>query len=138
MDFLVTLHGHNRWLIVLFAITAIVTLIMNLKDSREYKSITRISGLIYAYALGIQFLIGILLFYPKAESLDWNMSALRIQFEHATTMILAVAIAHSPAAWKKLETPKRLKNALIAYIISLFLIFLGVIRIGGMSLWTGS
>lgn len=28
------------------------------------------------------------------------MSALRIQFEHATTMILAVAIAHSAAAWK--------------------------------------
>lgn len=138
MDFLVTLHGHNRWLMVLFAITAIVTLIMNLKDSKEYKSITRISGLIYAYASGIQFLIGILLFYPKAESLDWDMSALRIQFEHATTMILAVAIAHSPAAWKKLETPKRLKNTLIAYIISLFLIFLGVIRIGGMSLWTGS
>jgi len=63
---------------------------------------------------------------------------MRIQFEHATTMILAVAIAHSAAAWKKLDTSRRIKNTLIAYLISLFLIVLGVIRIGGMSLWIGS
>jgi hypothetical protein len=138
MEFLITLHGHNRWLIVIFALLAILTLILNRKDASEYKKSTRIIGSIYAYALAIQFFIGLALFFPKAQALDWDMAALRIQFEHATTMILAVAIAHSAAAWKKLETAKRLKNTLIAYIVSLFLIILGVIRIGGMSLWIGS
>jgi len=138
MEFLTTLHGHNRWLIILFAVLAVITLILNRKDPSEYKKITRLFGSIYAYALALQFIIGLILFFPKAQALEWDMSALRIQFEHATTMILAVAIAHSAAAWKKLDTSRRIKNTLIAYLISLFLIVLGVIRIGGMSLWIGS
>lgn len=138
MDFLITLHGHNRWLMVIFALLAIVSIIMNMKDSGEYKKFTKLSGSIYAYALALQFLIGLALFFPKGNALDWDMAALRIQLEHATTMILAVAIAHSAAAWKKLETGKRLRNTLIAYVVSLFLIFLGVIRIGGSALWFGS
>jgi len=138
MDFLILLHGHNRWLLIIFAILAILSIIMNMKDSKEFKKFTALTGSLYAYALAVQFLIGLILFFPKGDALDWDMSALRIQLEHATTMILAIAIAHSPAAWKKLETGKRLRNTLIAYIVSLLLIFLGVIRIGGMGLWLGS
>ncbi|MFM6956667.1 MAG: hypothetical protein ACKOX1_08990 [Ignavibacteria bacterium] len=138
MDFLILLHGHNRWLMIIFAIVAILSIIMNMKDSSEFKKFTALTGSLYAYALAVQFLIGLILFFPKGNALDWDMSALRIQLEHATTMILAIAIAHSPAAWKKLETGKRLRNTLIAYIVSLLLIFLGVIRIGGMGLWLGS
>ena len=104
----------------------------------EYKKSTKFFGSLYAYFLVFQFLIGLLLFFPKAQSLNWDMSVLRIQFEHATTMILAIGIAHSAAAWKKLEPSKRINNTLIAYVVSLGLIFLGVIRIGGLSLWTGS
>jgi hypothetical protein len=138
MDFLTILHGHNRWLMIIFALFAIFSIISNMRDSGEYKKFTKLAGSIYAYALALQFVIGLILFFPKGNALDWDMSALRIQFEHATTMILAIAIAHSPAAWKKLETSKRLRNTLIAYIVSMLLIFLGVIRIGGMSLWLGS
>ncbi|MFM7157105.1 MAG: hypothetical protein ACKO2H_12905 [Bacteroidota bacterium] len=138
MEILTTLHGHNRWLIVIFALLAIVFLILNRKDSTEYKKSTKFFGSLYAYFLVFQFLIGLLLFFPKAQSLNWDMSVLRIQFEHATTMILAIGIAHSAAAWKKLEPSKRINNTLIAYVVSLGLIFLGVIRIGGMSVWTGS
>ncbi|NBO70826.1 MAG: hypothetical protein EBU66_02140 [Bacteroidetes bacterium] len=138
MEILTTLHGHNRWLIVIFALLAIVFLILNRKDSTEYKKSTKFFGSLYAYFLVFQFLIGLLLFFPKAQSLNWDMSVLRIQFEHATTMILAIGIAHSAAAWKKLEPSKRINNTLIAYVVSLGLIFLGVIRIGGLSLWTGS
>ena len=138
MDFLIILHGHNRWLMLIFALMAILSIIANMRDAKEYKKITKLSGSIYAYALALQFLIGLALFFPKGNALNWDMSALRIQLEHATTMILAVAIAHSPAAWKKLETSKRLRNTLIAYLVSLFLIFLGVIRIGGAALWFGS
>jgi hypothetical protein len=138
MDFLITLHGHNRWLMLSFALLAIVSIIINMKDTGEYKKFTKLSGSLYAYALAIQFLIGLILFFPKGNALDWDMSALRIQLEHATTMILAIAIAHSPAAWKKLENSKRLRNTLIAYVVSMFFIFLGVIRIGGISLWIGS
>jgi hypothetical protein len=123
---------------LIFALLAIASVIMNMKDTSEFKKMTRLSGSIYAYALAIQFLVGLFLFFPKGTALDWDMAALRIQFEHATTMILAVAIAHSPAAWKKLETGKRLRNTLIAYGVSVFLIILGVIRIGGMGLWLGS
>lgn len=138
MEILTTLHAHNRWLIVIFALLAIVFLILNRKDSTEYKKSTKFFGSLYAYFLVFQFLIGLLLFFPKAQSLNWDMSVLRIQFEHATTMILAIGIAHSAAAWKKLEPSKRINNTLIAYVVSLGLIFLGVIRIGGMSVWTGS
>ena len=138
MDFLITIHGHNRWLMIIFALLAIFSILSNMRDSGEYKKFTRLTGSIYAYALALQFVIGLILFFPKGNALDWNMSALRIQFEHATTMILAIAIAHSPADWKKLEISKRLRNTLIAYIVSLLLIILGVIRIGGMSLWLGS
>ena len=126
MEILTTLHAHNRWLIVIFALLAIVFLILNRKDSTEYKKSTKFFGSLYAYFLVFQFLIGLLLFFPKAQSLNWDMSVLRIQFEHATTMILAIGIAHSAAAWKKLEPSKRINNTLIAYVVSLGLIFLGV------------
>ena len=106
MEILTTLHGHNRWLIVIFALLAIVFLILNRKDSTEYKKSTKFFGSLYAYFLVFQFLIGLLLFFPKAQSLNWDMSVLRIQFEHATTMILAIGIAHSAAAWKSLNHQK--------------------------------
>jgi len=75
MEFLTTLHGHNRWLIILFAFLAVITLILNRKDPSEYKKNTLLFGSIYAYALALQFIIGLILFFPKAQALEWDMSA---------------------------------------------------------------
>lgn len=138
MEFLQMLHGHNRWLIALFGISSVITIVINLIQSSEFNSRTGITIKIYAYVLAFQFLGGLILFFPKASALNWDMSALRIQLEHATTMILAIAIAHSTAAWKSAEPRKRLRNSLIAVCISLLLVVAGVARIGGMQLWMGN
>ena len=137
MDFLITLHSHNRWLIVLFGLVAIIHLVLNLRNPKNYEKKTNLFVKIFSYVLAIQFVIGLILFYNKGVSLDWDMQVLRIQMEHATTMLLAVAIAHTSAAWKNAETSKRLRNTLFAMIVSILLIFAGVVRIGGFSLWLG-
>lgn len=74
MEFLTTLHGHNRWLIILFAVLAVITLILNRKDPSEYKKNTRLFGSIYAYALALQFIIGLILFFQKHK--HWNGTCL--------------------------------------------------------------
>jgi uncharacterized membrane protein YphA (DoxX/SURF4 family) len=47
-------------------------------------------------------------------------------------MLIAIAIAHSSAAWRKSEdAQKKFRNNLVVVVVSLLLIFLGVVRLRG-------
>jgi uncharacterized membrane protein YqjE len=81
--------------------------------------------LAYTILLDIQVLLGltILIF-------DGGFDQARI--EHATTMIIAVIVAHLNAMWRKSgDSGKIFRNNLIVILISLALILLGVIRLRG-------
>jgi uncharacterized membrane protein YphA (DoxX/SURF4 family) len=54
------------------------------------------------------------------------------RIEHAVTMLIAIAIAHSSAAWRQSDDEqKKFRNNLIVVVVSLAFIILGVVRLRG-------
>lgn len=135
MSFLLTLHSHNRWLFVLIAVVLIVKLAINLIKRNPWSGFDGILLRIYTALMSLQFLIGLVLFYNLGSALGWDMKLLRLNLEHATTMIIALGLAHFTAKWKNADSATRSRNVLIVVAISLLLIILGVARLRGMQFW---
>lgn len=126
MGFLLTLHGEVRWLLALLAVIAIVKFAVGFIRKQEYKGLDRglMSG--YTILMDINLLMGLILLF----GLGGGFPMARI--EHATTMILAVGIAHSNAAWRKSDDDqKKFRNNLIVVLVSIALIVVGVLRLRG-------
>lgn len=126
MGFVLTLHGEVRWLLALVAVAAIIKFAIGLIQKQDYKGIDRglMSG--YTILMDVNLLMGLILLF----GLGGGFPMARI--EHATTMIIAVAVAHSNAAWRKSDDDqKKFRNNLIVVLVSLALIFVGVLRLRG-------
>jgi hypothetical protein len=123
MMFLLTLHSILRWLVIFVAIAAIIKLVLNLAQKKDYDKMT--GGLVSGFAglMDTQLLFGLMFFI-------WNGLAgagfPRQRWEHLVIMLVAVIVAHLPSMWKKAETQKRLRNTLAAVVGSLLLVVLGV------------
>ncbi|MFO7539576.1 MAG: hypothetical protein R6X32_16180 [Chloroflexota bacterium] len=130
MSFLLTLHGEIRWILALVAVIAIVRFTLGWLRRAEYKGMDR--GLMAAYTgfLDLNFLLGLILLF----GLGGGLPAHRI--EHAVTMLIAVGVAHSSAAWRKSDDAAlKFRNNLIVVVASLLFVILGVIRLRGGWLW---
>lgn len=54
------------------------------------------------------------------------------RLEHATTMLLAVIAGHMTAMWRKsTDSATKYRNQLLLVVLSLLLVFFGVIRLRG-------
>ena len=126
MGFILTIHGLVRWLVAIVALVAIVRSVMGLVQKQAYTSTDRSLISAFTIVMDINLLLGLILLF----GLGGGFPMLRI--EHATTMILAVAVAHSTAAWRKSDnSAKKFRNNLIAVAVSLALVFVGVLRLRG-------
>ena len=126
MGFILTIHGLVRWLVAIVALVAIVRSVMGLVQKQSYTSSDRSLISAYTIVMDINLLLGLILLF----GLGGGFPMLRI--EHATTMILAIVAAHSTAAWRKSDnSAKKFRNNLIAVVVSLALVFLGVMRLRG-------
>lgn len=126
MEFLLRLHGEIRWLVALVAIIAIIRYALALLQNRAYTSMDR--GLIAGFTglLDLNFLLGLILLI----GLGGGFPASRI--EHAVTMLLAVIVAHTSAAWRKSDDDARkFRNNLIVIVVALVLVIVGVVRLRG-------
>ena len=126
MSFILTLHGEVRWLLALLAVAAIVKFAAGLIAKQNYKGLDRglMSG--YTILMDINLLMGLILLFGLGGGLTMP------RIEHATTMILAVGVAHSSAAWRKSDDDqKKFRNNLIVVVVSLLLIVVGVLRLRG-------
>lgn len=123
MDLIRTIHGELRWIIVLVAAVVIIKFLIGWLGKREYTSLDR--GLLMGYTtlMDINLLLGLILL------ITYGISAMH-RIEHATTMILAVVVAHLSARWRKsTDSPAKFRNQLIMVVISLLLVLAGVIRL---------
>ncbi len=126
MDYLLTIHGLVRWLVALVALVAIIRSVMGLVQKQAYTSRDRSLISVYTIVMDINLLLGLILLF----GLGGGFPMARI--EHATTMFIAIVIAHSTAAWRKSDdSAKKFRNNLIAVVASLLFIFMGVIRLRG-------
>ncbi|MCB8942828.1 MAG: hypothetical protein H6658_03525 [Ardenticatenaceae bacterium] len=125
MEILIDIHGLIRWLVAVVALVAIVKFAMGWLQKMAYEKMDR--GLMSGYTglLDLNFLLGLIILL-----FGGGFNGARI--EHATTMFIAIAIAHASAAWRKSEdAQKKFRNNLIVVVVSLLFIIMGVIRLRG-------
>jgi hypothetical protein len=126
MAFLLKFHGEMRWLVALVGTIAAIRFAAGWLRRTEFKSVDRLLMLAFTILLDINLLLGLTLLF----SLPGGWVAFRL--EHATTMILALVVAHSSAAWRRSDDPTRkFRNNFIVVVVALVLVAVGVIRLRG-------
>lgn len=127
MSFLFNVHSIVRWLVVIAAVVAIIVCAMTWLGSGkegqgDRKAVSAFTGL-----MDLQFLLGLILLFGLGWSINGQMVPYRL--EHATTMFLAVVVAHMTAIWKKKVSSVRARNSLFMIILALILIAAGISRL---------
>jgi hypothetical protein len=126
VGFILEIHGLVRWLVALLALVAIVKFAIGWLQKRPYTAADR--GIMSAYTslVDMNLLLGLILFF----GLGGGFPMARI--EHASTMIVAVVVAHLSAIWRKSDdAAKKFRNNLIVVVVSIILIVTAVIQLRG-------
>ena len=133
MSILQTIHGEVRWILAIVAVIAIVKFAMGWLQKAEYKPMDR--GLMSGFTglVDLNVTLGLILFVGLGITQGvWPA----FRWEHMVTMILAAAVAHSSAAWRKSEdSATKFRNNLFVVLGALLLIFVGVMRLRGGWVW---
>ena len=118
MDFVLTLHSINRWIIVVVAVIALIKFLIGWLRRSPYQPVDR--GLMAGYTglLDLQLLLGIILL------LAWGLERYRV--EHAITMLVAIILAHLSRAWRDKEDEVKFRNNFLAILVGILLIIAGV------------
>lgn len=135
---LLAIHNILRWIIVIFALTTIVTTCIAVIGKKPWDNRLSKFGLFYTISLDTQLLIGLLLYFvfsplTKAffSDIGTAMSNATLRFfgmEHFLIMLIAAAFAHigNSSGIKDLPDEKKLRRAAIFYTISFLLILGGI------------
>jgi hypothetical protein len=132
--FLLSLHNITRWLVIIFALLAIIRAFSGWFGKKDWTGADNRAGLTYTIVLDIQLLLGIILFiYPgiytqmMLSDMGAAMGNSLVRFytiEHTTIMLLAVILAHVGRAVSK-RAPQQVgmhRRAAIWYTLSLIAI----------------
>lgn len=133
MDTLFEIHSGLRWLIVLVAVMAVIWLALRWLQRKPYDQGSNILMMVFVRLLEIQTLIGIIyLIWSGIDNDLWP----RERFEHLAAMLVAVFIAHLPERWKDATDLIRYRNNVVVIIVTLAIIFAGVVLLpGGTNRW---
>ena len=128
MGFVLMIHSILRWLIVIVGVVALVKLGLGWLRGQAFAKMDR--GLLSGFSglMDLQMLLG-LIFLIGDGIAGSGFPTLRI--EHAVTMILAVAVTHLPARWKKADDKTRLRASFWAVLGARLLVYVGVATVGG-------
>jgi hypothetical protein len=132
MEFLLVLHSHTRWLVLLAGIIAIVKFAIGWLRGGSFKGMDR--GLTAAFSglIDLQVTVGLaFLIWTSAVGVPFTPN----RIEHLTTMLIAAVVAHLPAMWKKSADNIRFRNTLFCVVGALVLVFVGVMRLRGGWVW---
>lgn len=135
MPFLYTLHGHNRWLVVLSFLLLVGRLAQIWLQKKTWTKQDTLLLVVFSSLLTVQFIIGLSNLWFVGTANEWNMKALRLAMEHTVTMTIALGISHSTMRFKKLESVQRAQKTLVMIMLTGLLIFVGVARLRGVAYW---
>jgi predicted Na+-dependent transporter len=126
MQFLLEFHGELRWLVLLAALIAGGRSLLGWMRGSDFGKADRILMSVLTGLLDVNLLLGLILLFTYPGGL----AAYRL--EHAVTMILAVAAAHTSAAWRKsVDSTRKFRNNFLVVVAVLVLVLTGVIRLRG-------
>lgn len=132
MEFLLVLHSHTRWLILLVAIVAIVKFAIGWLRGGSFKGMDRGLAAAFSGLMDLQVTVGLVfLIWTSAVGVPFTPN----RIEHLTTMLIAAVVAHLPAMWKKSADNIRFRNTLFCVVGALALVFVGVTRLRGGWVW---
>jgi CDP-diglyceride synthetase len=122
MEFLRTFHGHNKWLVLLALVVALLVQARALHGAREYGKLERATFAAGAGLLGLQVVLGLILLTQYGLSLPHVI-------EHATTMLLAFVVAHVPFRFKQRASAERARAGVLCLSAAVVLIVVGIARL---------
>lgn len=117
---MVTLHNLLRWLVLLSALAALAGYGRAVVRSRFDDLATRL-GTVYAIVLGVQFLVGLLLWVVESR---WDLDNFFLSVIHPVIMVLAIAVGSAGTA--RARRTGSAVTGLVAVIASLVLIVLAM------------
>jgi hypothetical protein len=121
---LVSFHGIFRWLLLLFALVAIVIAFSGWSGRQPASANLFRFGLVYVLAMDLELITGILLYLGASPNLRSAFIA------HGVLMFFAVLFAHIGGALTRKAPSDALKyrGPAIAWLISLLLVFAAIPR----------
>lgn len=127
MQFLFTLHSHNRWLLFIFMATTLGLLLFSwLKKEETLNKLTKISKSILHALWGIQVLVGIALWlWYGFSGFGWPMH----RIEHFGTMIIAFLVFSFSSKWKKAEASVYARNTFFLLLAAIALVCIAITRL---------
>jgi hypothetical protein len=120
---LLATHSLVRWLLVLVSLAVVGRFAWG--GLRRTKFAKLDQGLISGFGglMDLQATLGLVFFLWSGFAQSYFPP---YRFEHAVTMLLALAVAHLPARWKKASDEIRFRSGLLATLGALALIVVGV------------
>jgi hypothetical protein len=134
----VTLHSLLRWLVLAFALVAIIRAYAGWFGNRPWTPLDDRAGKLLAISVDVQMLVGLVL-YGLLSPITWTAfadmgAAMRdatLRFyavEHLVLMVIAIALVHVGLARARKAAPgtKQHRTAAIFYTLALVLVFAGI------------
>jgi hypothetical protein len=128
--FLLKLHGGVRWLAAVVAAIAGLRFAIGWARRSEFKGLDRRLMAAFTGLLDLNVLLGLVLLL----TLGGGFPAHRL--EHATTMLLAVVVAHLAAIWRRSDQATvKFRGNLGVVAVATLLVVTGVVRLRGGWVW---
>jgi hypothetical protein len=136
--FLLTLHNVARWLVIIFALIAIIRAFSGWFGRKDWTGGDNRAGLLYTIIMDVQLLLGVILYvwpgiYTNMFLADpaGAMANHLVRFyavEHFIMMVLAVILAHVGRAVSKRapEAVRKHRRAAIWYTLSLLVVLASI------------
>ena len=123
MNILLMAHSGIRWLVLLFAVIAIVKFLIGWLRGSPFKGMDR--GLMAGFngLMDLQMTLGIVLLLWSGFS---GVGFPFFRILHALIMIAAATVAHMSARWKNADDMTRFRNNLFLIVGSLILVLIGI------------
>lgn len=125
-EFIYETHSGLRWLVVLMTLVALVWLLMRYLQNQAYDKRTHLIMASWAGLVGLQWLVGIVLLVALGTYTG-------MQWSHAGTMTIALAVSHGYIPLKKRPDKMRYLGGLASIVIVGLLVFVGVQLVNGWS-----
>jgi hypothetical protein len=137
-EILVTLHSLVRWLVILFAVLALVRAFRGWLGGREWVTMDDRAGLLFTTVMDTQVLLGIILYFffsEEARAIFSNFSAAMANpstaffgLEHWFGMIVAMGVAHMGRAMarKAPTSTEKHKRVAISFAIAIVIVLVSI------------
>ena len=126
MGILLMLHSIVRWIIVLVGLIAIVKFLMGMVQKQEFSKMDRGLSAGFSGLIDLQVTLGLLYFLITGFG---GVGFPLFRIEHMVTMLIAAAVAHAPAMFKK--AANKYAVAFYSVIGTMILIVIGVSLLPG-------